>query len=152
MKCFMMFVSLCVLFFAPVAVYAQDNPASYVPENGKVAVDSMCLTIPAAVKLKVDLEYCHKDSELIFDRKYKIAMAEHNATVAKLDIEYSAEKKKLEFLIEEQHKQIGFLNDKIEELDKPVPWYKNNILWFGVGGAAGIGVIVGGAYLLNSIR
>ena len=121
------FVSALFIFFSPVSI-AQSNSAIYVQKNGKVPYDSMCFTIPATIKLKIDLEYCNKEAEIEFDNKYKIAIAEHNAKVAALEIQYDADKKKMEFIIEEQHKHIGFLNRKMEEINKPVSWYKSNTL------------------------
>ena len=142
---------IIIVVLPPKFILAQNNPASYIPKGQKVEESSMCFSLPSAIKLKMDLEYCGKEEELKFDKKFRKFVVQRDANIKAMTIKHLAEKTKLEFLVNEQDDQIEFLNKKIEEIDKPTPWYKSNTLWFGTGVVVGVGVIIGVAYLLDYI-
>ena len=138
--------------FSPTSSYSQEGPAKYVPMGTRVSIDSMCFSVPAAVKIKLDLQYCKKEAELEFAKKKELYISEQKLKSKLIEIQSEATDNKMRFTISEQHKQIEFLNDKIKEIDKPTPWYKNNMLWLSTGMFIGAGTIIGSAYLLSSIK
>jgi len=146
------FITLFVLCICVNLAFAEDKKAFYVKKGGVVTEDAMCFTIPSAVELKIKLQFCEREAEIEFNKKYDLFIADHNSRLKIMELRYFSGKTKMEYEIDEQYNQISLLNERLKELDKPLSWYKQPLFWFTAGTVVGIGIMTGAAYLLNATK
>lgn len=143
----------CMMFiFVSTPIYSQEKQTTYVPNGDKVSVDSICFTLPAALQLKLDLQYCGKEIELECEKKIEKLTIEWNTKIEISKLQYETDINKLSFENKQLTSHIDFLTSEVEKLDKPAPWYRSNGFYFAIGVLSGSAVIIGGAYVFHLIN